>query len=118
MEKKELNQFRERLEREKKSLKKIMEGFADENKEVKGDWKTRFPDFKAEGVLDEEADEVEEYSSLLSIEKILETKLQNIDNALSKIDSGDYGKCEKCGNMIDIERLRIIPETRFCSDCS
>lgn len=115
---KQLKEFKEKLEQEKKSLEKIMKEFASESKENKEDWNTRFPDFKAGGVLDEEADEVEEYSSLLPIEKTLETKLSNINNALSKFDSNNYGKCEKCGKSIDMERLKILPEARFCSDCN
>ncbi|MDD4062240.1 MAG: TraR/DksA C4-type zinc finger protein [Candidatus Pacebacteria bacterium] len=118
MDKKQLKEFEEKLKQEKESLEGIMEEFASESKDNKGDWKTRFPDFKAEGVLDEEADEVEEYSSLLPIEKTLETKLSNINNALSKLDGDNYGNCEKCGKAIEIERLKIMPEARLCSDCN
>ena len=106
------------MEKEKKALEEMMGEFAKESDTKKGDWDTRFPDFKAEGTLDEEADEVEEYSSLLPIERTLETKLQNIDDALERMETGSYGKCESCGKKISEERLNLIPEAKTCSDCN
>jgi RNA polymerase-binding transcription factor DksA len=40
-----------------------------------------------------------------------------IDAALAKIAQGTYGKCEKCGKQIPLERLNIFPEAPFCVDC-
>lgn len=45
-------------------------------------------------------------------------KLDNIENALSKIENGNYGICEECKKQIDEERLDILPETNLCSDCA
>lgn len=45
-------------------------------------------------------------------------KLDNIENALSKIENGNYGICEECQKQIDEERLDILPETNLCSDCA
>jgi RNA polymerase-binding transcription factor DksA len=25
--------------------------------------------------------------------------------------------CERCGKEIDVERLEVVPATRFCADC-
>lgn len=115
--KKEFAEIKKRLELEKKALEEIIGSFAKEDSKNPGDWKTSYPDFKAEGTLDEEADEVEEYSSLLPIEKTLELKLQNIVSAIEKIDSGEYGKCEICGKEIETKRIDLVPETKTCSDC-
>ncbi len=47
-----------------------------------------------------------------------ETRILNeIDNALSKIEKGIYGTCEDCGKEIEIERLEVLPATRFCIAC-
>lgn len=43
--------------------------------------------------------------------------LKEIDNALSKIHKGTYGICEDCGKEIELERLKILPSTRFCVNC-
>jgi len=58
--------------------------------------------------------EAEMRSNLKSHEKRI---LNEIDNALKKLDKGTYGLCEKCGKEIDIERLEIIPSTRYCVNC-
>jgi RNA polymerase-binding transcription factor DksA len=117
MKKEKIKLLKEKMEKEKEHLEEMLNSFAKESSSNPGDWKTKFPDFKTEGTLDEEADEVEEYSSLLPIEKTLELKIQNINKALEKIDSNVYGKCEVCGKEIKEERLELIPETKTCNEC-
>ena len=117
MKKEKQGELKTKMEKEKSALEEIIKEFAKESESCSGDWDTRFPNFKAEGTPDEEADEVEEYSSLLPIERTLETKLQNINNALKKMADGKYGKCEVCGGVIGEERLNLIPETKTCSSC-
>ncbi len=41
----------------------------------------------------------------------------HIDRALERMDAGEYGKCQRCGRQIPIERLEAIPFTPFCIDC-
>ena len=43
--------------------------------------------------------------------------LRNIDEALEKLDGGDYGKCESCGLAISKERLEAVPHARLCLKC-
>ncbi len=118
MKKELLEELKERMEKEKSSLEEMLGEFAKESKTNPGDWDTKFPNFKAEGTADEEADEVEEYSSLLPIERTLEVKLQNINAALNKIKKNEYGKCENCNKDIPENRLKLIPETKVCLDCN
>jgi DnaK suppressor protein len=44
-------------------------------------------------------------------------KLQQIDDALERIDAGNYGVCESCGLEIGEERLTAMPFSRLCRDC-
>jgi len=44
-------------------------------------------------------------------------KLQQIDDALERIDAGNYGICESCGLEIGEERLTAMPFSRLCRDC-
>ncbi|MBI4090972.1 MAG: TraR/DksA C4-type zinc finger protein [Candidatus Komeilibacteria bacterium] len=74
-----------------------------------------FPDFGEKE--DENAAEVAAYEGNLSMEKNLEVSLFNVNKALKKIDEGKYGVCEKCGNMIEPERLRAFPSATACMDC-
>lgn len=41
-----------------------------------------------------------------------------IRKALTRIKVGKYGLCEKCGKMIDTERLAIRPEATTCVRCA
>ncbi|WP_018861807.1 RNA polymerase-binding protein DksA [Thioalkalivibrio sp. ALJ3] len=42
---------------------------------------------------------------------------KKIDEALRKIDTGDYGYCETCGVEIGIRRLEARPTATMCIDC-
>jgi len=66
---------------------------------------------------DEESDKSEEVGDQLAASKNLKDRLNEIDIALEKIQSGTYGVCEKCGKPIEHEILSIDPESRFCKAC-
>jgi len=40
-----------------------------------------------------------------------------IREALERIDHGEFGICESCGEEISMERLRVRPVTTLCIDC-
>ncbi len=44
-------------------------------------------------------------------------ELEEIHRALVKIPAGVYGTCEDCRQPIPLERLRVVPETRYCLAC-
>jgi len=44
-------------------------------------------------------------------------KLRNIDEALLKIEEGEYGICEECEEEIPVGRLKIVPFARYCVRC-
>ncbi len=120
MNKKLLEELKQKLEKEKLLIEKELRGIAKKDEKLKGDWDTRFPKWDGEAgssSLETMANEVEEYSTLLPIEQILELKLRDIDLALEKIKKGEYGICEKCGKEIDENRLKIYPEARYCLNC-
>jgi len=52
-----------------------------------------------------------------ALEKQINRKLIQTRKALSRIKVGRYGVCEKCGRMIDTDRLMIMPETTICVKC-
>jgi RNA polymerase-binding protein DksA len=41
-----------------------------------------------------------------------------IDAALERMSHGTYGTCVNCGEKIDGERLRAVPETDRCGRCA
>ena len=121
MDKKLLQELKENLEKGKKTIEKELEKIANKDEKTPGDWDTRYPrqDNRGSGssALEGAADEVEEYSTLLPIEYSLENRLKNINSSLEKFKNGTYGKCEKCGKEIDEERLKALPEAKFCLKC-
>lgn len=40
-----------------------------------------------------------------------------IDEALKRIEEGQYGICESCTDKINKERLKAIPYTKLCRNC-
>lgn len=43
--------------------------------------------------------------------------IYEIDDALKKIEEGDYGVCEVCKNIIPKTRLKALPYARLCLKC-
>ena len=50
----------------------------------------------------------------LSIEQNVRDLLQKIDRALSRIDAGTYGICERCGKPIEKARVKALPYVCLC----
>ncbi|MEO6885006.1 MAG: TraR/DksA family transcriptional regulator [Jatrophihabitantaceae bacterium] len=44
--------------------------------------------------------------------------LAEINDALVRAESGEYGQCERCARMISSARLAALPSTRFCVTCA
>lgn len=45
------------------------------------------------------------------------TYLNKVEAALKKIDNGEFGICENCGEEISIKRLEARPVTTLCIRC-
>jgi DnaK suppressor protein len=43
--------------------------------------------------------------------------IQQIDQALGRIEDGTFGSCLNCGNPMNEKRLTAIPWSRHCVDC-
>lgn len=48
----------------------------------------------------------------------VQTRLQHIEAALSRLRRGNYGRCEACGEPIAPARLSVCPEARRCMVCA
>lgn len=49
--------------------------------------------------------------------KFISKQVVQLRKALTRMKVGKYGICEKCGKMIDTDRLAVRPETTVCIDC-
>jgi RNA polymerase-binding transcription factor DksA len=45
-------------------------------------------------------------------------EIEEIDLALTKLAAASFGICEKFRKPIALERLEVIPATRFCKQCA
>lgn len=43
--------------------------------------------------------------------------LKKIDKTLGKIDEGEFGQCERCGEEIGLKRLEARPVAQLCIRC-
>jgi DnaK suppressor protein len=117
MDKQTIEQSKKILQKEKKSLERQLKTFAKKDPKFKGDYDTQFPDLGIHQSSDELAQEVSLYESSLPVEHTLELKLQDVENALQKIENGTYGICENCNKEIPLERLKTKPEAKYCITC-
>ncbi len=47
----------------------------------------------------------------------LEDSLEQVTGALERIETGEYGKCQHCGQQISPARLEALPYAELCIDC-
>lgn len=47
-----------------------------------------------------------------------ELELARVESALQRIESGDFGYCQDCGEEIAVGRLEIDPAGTLCIDCA
>lgn len=59
-----------------------------------------------------------ERAKLLSVMKALRANQRWVNRALTKMELGTYGVCERCGNPVAIERLEALPWAILCIDCA
>lgn len=118
MDKQLIQELKKKLLEEKDLLKKDLLKFADKDKKIPDDYDTRFPYLERSSAPDEDAEEVEQYETLLALEHSLELRLKDVNDALEKIENGQYGECENCHQKIEIARLKANPAARFCMKCS
>ena len=44
-------------------------------------------------------------------------KLADVEEALSRLTAGEFGRCEQCGAQIPDGLLALAPEIRYCARC-
>lgn len=64
---------------------------------------------------DTEADEQFGHARTSAIKNEIGRTMVQVRKALTRVKLGKYGVCEKCGQMIDTDRLLIYPEATLCA---
>lgn len=108
MKKSELAYFKKILEERKNQIIKNINGVHDELAQL------------GACELNDEGDHVATITSSRVDDIIIkkqEQELREINTALRKLESGEYGTCEMCGVDIGFPRLAIKPHAVYCIDC-
>lgn len=78
----------------------------------------RHEDIPVEKNSEEQASQRQNDEVLIALEESALTELRDVDKALARIESGDYGYCSSCRNEISAVRLDAIPYTDLCIQCA
>ena len=73
--------------------------------------------FEVGSLTDRKDPPLKEHEMVLTQIQILERELQWLDDALQQAKQGRYGRCIRCGELIDPARLEVLPETTLCFAC-
>jgi DnaK suppressor protein len=94
-------------------LKRLDELFEEAEKTVAGmtDTEETFPDPTDRATLESDR------NFMLRIRDRERKLISKIREAIDRIEDGEFGVCESCGDDIGIERLKARPVTTLCIDC-
>ncbi len=53
-----------------------------------------------------------------ALERLSIQRLDAIDRALDAMSRGVFGTCTRCGDAIEADRLRAIPDAALCIECA
>lgn len=110
MDKTFLENMKAKLLEQKKTL---LDSLADQSEDMKNLVKTVESGDEADVAAD-----VIDRQLLTSIGTQDASRLQQIENALDRINQDKYGRCIKCGKEIPEERLEVLPYALMCIQCA
>ncbi len=58
------------------------------------------------------------HNQAVAVKDNLQTMLAGVSKSLARLRSGNYGKCESCGKLIEPARLEAMPAATLCLSCS
>ena len=115
MDKKIIEKIKKDLLASKKQLSEDLKSFTKKDEHAKDEYHAKFPDYGDKS--DESVQEIDEYTTNLATERVLESALRDIDNALARIAKGTYGICKYCEQEIGEKRLMARPVANTCITC-
>lgn len=114
---KNTSHYKEELEKELATLEGELKTVGRINPSNPNDWEP-VPQKMDIDTADENelSDKIEGYEENSAILKQLETRFNEVKNALKKIEEGSFGKCEVCGKEIEEKRLEANPAAPTCME--
>ncbi|MCK5242729.1 TraR/DksA C4-type zinc finger protein [bacterium] len=108
MRKTQIESFKKMLLAQKATLLEKVKNSVDMNKESSSDEVRDTADF---------ASDYYERELAMGLSETERVRLQEVEDALERIDKGKYGKCEECGSQIAPQRLEALPFAKLCIEC-
>jgi len=107
---------------DKKTIARLKKILLKEREEIVGEVRQIFESSKEmgqDGIQDigDEAANIYNKQILLSLTESERIRLQEMDEALDRIEAGTYGICEECGEPIGLKRLEVRPVAKYCVPC-
>lgn len=56
-------------------------------------------------------------ATTVSLQRGHQRALEQVEDALRRIEIRTYGNCERCGLEIDFARLKAVPQATLCMSC-
>ena len=109
-----LAQIKQALEEQRTRLTTELAGVAAPGGK-NGAFSADFPEFGDKE--DENAKEIEQYTTNKPLEMTLEKELVDIEKSLERLTKNTYGICKYCHNAIDEKRLLARPTSSSCVSC-
>ncbi|HEU4798871.1 MAG TPA: TraR/DksA C4-type zinc finger protein [bacterium] len=113
---KELAEFRRLLEDERTRLLEELEAMEEHTPEVEDQVGMDIGGGYDEDLADVASSTFEREKGL-ALESSVQQMLAQVEEALGRMEEGTYGICQRCGDPIDVARLRVLPFATLCIRC-
>ena len=110
-----LDKIKKLLLSEKIRLEAELANFTTKNPHTSDDYDSKFPSYGDKE--DENANEVAEYATNLTLEDSLEKTLRDVNQSLERLEKDSYGICKYCKKEIGIKRMEARPTSSACVAC-
>ena len=108
---------------DKKHLERFRKRLAEKRKEIIADFQKNV-DYRRESTADDGTQDMADKANMaynkefiFSLTDAERDLLQLIDEALVRIEDGEFGVCSSCENEIKGPRLEAIPWAKYCLNC-
>jgi len=117
-----MGQGEQRKELDKKTLERFKKILLKEREQIVGEVMQTYKSSQEvgqDGIQDigDEASNIYNKQILMSLNESERLRLQEVDEALDRIENGTYGICEECGSPISLKRLEVRPVAKYCVPC-
>ena len=108
MDKKKLDSFKKRLEQRQQELRQTVTRTQQDGRSADEDTTQDIADKAANSYTKE---------FLFSLSNSERNTLQQVDDALTRIETRRYGVCAACEDDMNLKRLEAVPWARLCLSC-